>query len=53
MMPLRRMMPLPLVACLLLGVLSSPARGANDPKMNKLVERGLEWIASTQSRLGH
>ncbi len=48
----RRTILLSLVACLAL-VAVSPARAANDPKIDKLVERGLEWIASTQSRLGH
>ena len=31
-----------------------PARAAvRDPKIDKLVARGLDWVASTQSRLGH
>lgn len=29
------------------------ARAASDPKIDRLVTRGLDWIASTQSRLGH
>ena len=32
----------------------APARGdVKDPKTQKLISRGLDWIASTQSRLGH
>ncbi len=44
---------LPLLACLALGGVCAPARGAKDPKIDRLVERGLDWVASTQSRLGH
>ena len=52
-MSIRRVLLLPIVACLMLAMGLSHARGADDPKIDKLVERGLEWIASTQSRLGH
>src|SRR6476469_194107 len=42
------------IACLAAICAAAPARGASrDPKIDKLVARGLDWIASTQSRLGH
>jgi hypothetical protein len=31
----------------------SARAAARDPRIDKLVSRGLDWIASTQSRLGH
>jgi hypothetical protein len=36
-----------------LAVISSAASAGEDEKTDRLVSRGLEWIASTQSRLGH
>ncbi|REK09434.1 MAG: hypothetical protein DWQ37_18525 [Planctomycetota bacterium] len=41
------------LAVLVVSALATPARGANDAKINRLVSQGLDWIASTQSRLGH
>ena len=35
------------------GAVASAGRDAEDPRVQKLVSRGLDWIASTQSRLGH
>ncbi len=35
------------------GAPSNARADARDPRIQKLVSRGLEWIASTQSRLGH
>ena len=29
------------------------AASVNDPKIQRVVSRGLDWVASTQSRLGH
>ena len=38
----------------LFALATGEARAAHrDPKVDKLVSRGLDWIASTQSRLGH
>jgi hypothetical protein len=39
----------------LFSLVASAAIGADgkDPKTQKLISRGLDWIASTQSRLGH
>ncbi len=48
--------PLALAALALVALAVGPAaaRGdARDPKIQKLVSRGLDWVASTQSRLGH
>jgi hypothetical protein len=51
-----------LLLCIVLGFLAvhsfgSPAAlGAHvprDPKIDQLISRGLDWVASTQSRLGH
>ncbi len=40
-------------AALLAGGLSSrPALAAHDPKVRKAVERGLEWVAKSQNRIG-
>jgi len=52
----RRTLNNPLIATVLLAAMSAAgvAQAANrDPKIDKLVERGLDWVASTQSRLGH
>ncbi|MGD9723398.1 MAG: prenyltransferase/squalene oxidase repeat-containing protein [Pirellulales bacterium] len=36
------------------GAATSSARGAQrDPRIDQMISRGLEWVASTQSRLGH
>jgi hypothetical protein len=44
-----------IVTVALLGAVLAQSAGAatHDPKIQKLVSRGLDWIASTQSRLGH
>src|SRR5689334_20004213 len=43
-----------LIAVLAVGGQSaSAARVPRDPKIDELVTRGLDWVASTQSRLGH
>jgi hypothetical protein len=45
---------LALAAFVAMTPLAQPARAdGKDPRMQKLVSRGLDWIASTQSRLGH
>jgi hypothetical protein len=40
-------------AVLALASVSAAARAAEDPKFDRLVSQGLDWVASTQSRLGH
>jgi hypothetical protein len=44
-------------AIMLAAIVAAPrtaaAASGRDPKIDKLVSRGLDWIASTQSRLGH
>jgi hypothetical protein len=43
-----------MLALLVHAVAAPGARGADrDPRIDKLVSGGLDWIASTQSRLGH
>ena len=46
-----------LVAALALALVGggrvAAAASTRDPKVDKLVTRGLDWVASTQSRLGH
>jgi hypothetical protein len=43
-----------LLAAVVLSCSAPPAQAAaEDPKIQRLVGRGLDWIASTQSRLGH
>jgi hypothetical protein len=43
-----------LLAAVVLSASAPPARAAaEDPKIQRLVSRGLDWIGSTQSRLGH
>jgi hypothetical protein len=46
-----------LLIAMAIGLAVAMPRGAraetSDPKIQKLVARGLDWIASTQSRLGH
>ena len=42
-----------LAVLLALRAVSSSAQAADDPKTDRLISRGLDWIASTQSRLGH
>src|SRR3954462_6321949 len=52
----RRKLAIAIVAlCVLIAPRASqPARDDNrDPKIQKLVTHGLDWLASTQSRLGH
>ncbi len=48
----RFVLPPLVLAALALGA-TSTAQAAGDPKIEKLIGRGLDWIASTQSRLGH
>ena len=36
-----------------LGSLPAQASSVNDPKVQRAVSRGLDWLANTQSRLGH
>jgi hypothetical protein len=47
----------PIVLCLVSAVaavaVATTAAGADDAKVDRLVTRGLDWVASTQSRLGH
>lgn len=38
---------------LLVGPRVAAAASTRDPKVDRLVTRGLDWVASTQSRLGH
>jgi hypothetical protein len=52
-MSLSRRVAICLSTCLVLSIFSPAALGQHDPKVDKLVSRGLDWIASTQSRLGH
>ncbi len=43
-----------LAAALAVGTVPAPAiAAARDPKIDRIVSRGLDWVASTQSRLGH
>ncbi|HUY34738.1 MAG TPA: prenyltransferase/squalene oxidase repeat-containing protein [Pirellulales bacterium] len=43
-----------IVALVLIGVTTQPAAGAQrDAKVAKVISRGLDWIANTQSRQGH
>src|SRR3954469_14345982 len=44
-----------LAAVTVVGAVLAQSAGAatHDPRVQKLVTRGLDWIASTQSRLGH
>jgi hypothetical protein len=42
-----------MVSALAVSAPAAPVKTDADPKYDKLVERGLDWIASTQSRLGH
>jgi squalene cyclase len=44
-----------LLVVLAAGWLGGYVAGAQaaDPKLEKLIERGLDWVASTQSRVGH
>ncbi len=42
-----------LLAVVVPAVDAAAVRDAGDAKLDKLVSRGLDWIASTQSRLGH
>jgi hypothetical protein len=45
---------LALAATVVMTALASSARAdGKDPRVQKLVARGLDWVASTQSRLGH
>ncbi|HEY5315276.1 MAG TPA: hypothetical protein VIK18_22280, partial [Pirellulales bacterium] len=41
------------VVCALLAASAAEGRMATDPKLSRTVARGLEWLANTQSRLGH
>lgn len=45
------------LVCVVLGDASLPPRAAaepiNDPKVRAAIHRGLDWIANSQSRLGH
>jgi hypothetical protein len=52
-MPIRRMIALLGFTWLVLATSAPVASAALDPKFDRLVSRGLDWIASTQSRLGH
>src|SRR6185295_17894955 len=48
------LVPVALLIAATWGIWASPASAEiQDPKIQKLVSRGLDWIASTQSRLGH
>src|SRR5690348_12898073 len=42
-----------LALALICGQRVSVAASTRDPKIDRLVTRGLDWVASTQSRLGH
>jgi hypothetical protein len=43
-----------LLVAVVLAAWPAAARAAHrDPRIDKLVSRGLDWVASTQSRLGH
>ncbi|MEX0676433.1 MAG: hypothetical protein WD063_05125, partial [Pirellulales bacterium] len=48
-----RSAPLFLAALVAVLAVSSAARAGDDPKVDRLISHGLDWIASTQSRLGH
>ena len=42
-----------LIAAVLAGAVPAQAASANDPKIQRVVSRGLDWLANNQSRLGH
>jgi hypothetical protein len=42
-----------LASCLALCSAGTASAGYDDPKVKRAVSRGLDWIANTQSRLGH
>jgi hypothetical protein len=52
-MSLRRTTVSLMFALAVLGAAAPGAAAEKDPKIERLVSRGLDWIASTQSRLGH
>jgi hypothetical protein len=52
-MPFRHIIVIFVAVPLALAAGEAGARAGRDPKNERLVSHGLDWIASTQSRLGH